>query len=69
MLDVAFLSTAAPLLVEWPLERARASPWKSYGRTGIMVLVDGDDGDWGDDALAFHFVHGDDEETHQDALV
>jgi hypothetical protein len=34
-----------------------------------VVLVDGGGGHRGDNALTFHFVHGDDEETHQDALA
>ena len=55
--------------MERPLERVRVSSWKSHGRTGIVVLVDASDVDRGDNALPFHFVHVDDEETHQDALT
>ena len=51
------------------LKRVRASPWKNYGRASITVLVNGGGGDRGNDALALHCVHGNNEETHQDVLV
>lgn len=60
-------ATAAPLSAKRPLERARVSPWKSYGRARIVVLMDGGGGDQADDVLAFHRVHGDNEKTLQDA--
>jgi hypothetical protein len=62
-------ATAAPLSAKRLLERARVSPWKSCGRARIVVLMDGVGGDQVEDALAICRVHGDDEETHQDALA
>ena len=62
-------TTAAPLSAKQLLERARLSSWKSCGHVRIVVLMDGDGGDRVDNALAFRHVHGNDEETHQDALA
>ena len=61
--------TATPLLVNSLLERARMSPCKSCSHVRIVVLVDGVGRDPVDDALTFHRVHNDDEETHQDVLM
>ena len=54
--------SAAPLSTKRPLERVRASPGKSHGRVRIVVRMDGN-------IKTFHRVHGDNEETHQDALT